>query len=487
MKKLKIISGLICLLTFVLFSFSCDKEVSVSPPDPPVHTGAMFIDSNPQGAKIYLDGKNTGRTTPDSLIWMEGSDYSITLKYPLYKDTTFSLRVEEGARKDIFVDYYSNPLMYGSIFCETAPSKAEVILDGKNTGKFTPYMLSNLKPGPHKLNYLYPGCRADSMEVIVESSKTRYSYVALKDTTVWINYNTGNSGIPVDKLSKIIIGSNDVKWIGTLGEGVVRYDGITWKSFNSRNSSLPNDFITALAFDNGRNLWAGTKDGLAVFNGSSWTAYTTANSILPHNYITSICSDLNGTVWIGTMQGLIRVKGGIWTLFNNVNSKLPNNEIQALAVEPNGKLWLGVGLYGLMTFDGTNWNSFTKESNGLPGHDVTALAVGQLSEGVWAGFTSTLPRGTDQGGLAVMENNIWNNNYSTLPSRSINSITIMNNTRWVCTAWGLLKFYSASRWDVLNTGNTLLPSNNITALSQDSHGIVWITTSASGLVKYKKP
>lgn len=485
MKKLKINSSIFLLFTLALFSLSCDKEISVSPPDPPVHTGFLFIDSNPHGAKIFIDGKNTGRITPDSLNWMEEADYSITLKYPLYKDTTFTLNIKEDKRKEIFVDYYSNPLMYGKIFCETLPLKAEIYLDGINTGKVTPFTLDNIIPGTHKLRYIYPGCRTDSAEVIVESSKTKYTYIKLNDTTSWVTYNTSNSGIPTDKLSRLIIGVNDVKWIGTLGEGVLRYDGTEWKSYNSRNSPLPNDFITALTFENGTNLWVGTKDGLAVFNGNSWTVYTTGNSILPDNFITAVYSDKSGTVWIGTRQGLVQVKGGSWTLFNKNNSKLFNNEIQALAVEPNGKLWLGVGLYGLMTFDGTNWNSYTKESTGLPGHDVTALAVGDASEGVWAGFSSTLPRGSDEGGLAVMENNLWHNNYSTLPSRSINSITIMNNIRWVCTAWGLLKFYSATRWDVMNSGNTLLPSNNITSLSQDSHGIVWIATAASGLVKYK--
>lgn len=484
MRKLKKISGIIYLLTFVLFSFSCDKEVSVSPPDPPVHTGALFIDSNPKGAKIYLNGKSTGRNTPDSLSWMEGTDYIVTLKYPLFKDTTFTLKVEEEKRKEIFVDYFSNPAMYGKIFCETDPIKAEIYLDGNNIGKVTPYTVSNLIPGTHKLKYQYPGCRTDSIAVIVESNKTKYSFVKLADTTLWVTYNAGNSGIPADKLTKIVIDRNDIKWIGTLGEGVVRYDEVTWKHYDSKNSPLPNDFITALAFENEKNLWVGTKDGLAVFNGSSWTVYTTGNSILPDNYITSICSDKNGTVWIGTPRGLIRVQGNSWTSINSSNSKLPNNEIQALAVESNGKLWLGVGLYGLMSFDGTNWNSFTKENTGLPGHDVTALAVGPLSEGVWAGFSTVLRNG-DPGGLAVMENNVWHNSYPTLPSTSISSITIINSFRWVCTAWGLLKFSSATEWRVMNSGNTLLPSNNITALSQDSHGIVWITTAASGLVKYK--
>lgn len=484
MKKIRKYSAAVFFLTFILFSFSCDKEVSVSPPDPPVHTGYLFIDSNPRGAFIFLNGKNTGNRTPDSLCWLEGKYDSITLKYPLYKDTTFVIKIEEDVRKDIFIDYYSNPLMYGKIFCVTEPEKAAVYLDGQNTGKFTPTALENLIPGSHKVKYFYPGCREDSFEVVVESNTTKYITRKLTDTTIWVTYNKSTSGIPVENLSAILIDRNDVKWIGTLGEGVLRFDGTTFRSYNSANSSLPNNFITAMAFD-GADLWAGTKEGLAVMRGGSWTAYKTDNSILPENYITSICIDKNGTKWIGTRKGLVRIEGTQWKLFDNLNSGLPNSEVQAVAADGGGKLWLGIGMFGLVSYDGTNWSMFTKENTALPGRDVTALAAGQLSEGVWAGFLRTLPRGSDEGGLAVMENNVWHNSYSTLPSRSIRSIKIKNNIRWVCTDWGLLKFSSASAWRVMNTGNTLLPSNNIAAVDQDSRGVVWIATAFSGLVKYK--
>lgn len=486
MRKLNKTTGITFLLTLLLFSFACDKEVSVSPPDPPVTTGYIYIDSNPRGADIYLNSRNTGRHTPDSLKWLEGTDYTVTLKYPLYRDTVFTIRIDEKVRQEIFVDYTNNPLMYGKIQCESDPKNATIYMDGQNTGKVTPYILGHISPGSHQIAYSFPGCRDDSIKITVESDKTKWAYVKLKDTTVWVNYNTSNSGIPTNALTSILIDQNDVKWIGTFGNGIIKFDGRNWQSYNSGNSPLPNNFITAMAFDKNMHLWIGTNKGLAELNGDNWTIYNKTNSMLPEDYINAICVGRNNVIWVGTEKGLVQIDGTNWKLFNTGNSPLPNNSIQSLATELNGKLWMGVLAKGLATYDGQVWGTFTKESAGLPGRNTTALAVGQFSEGVWAGFVCTLPRGADEGGLAVRDNGTWiNNYYSKLPSRIIKSIMIKDNIKWVCTEAGLIKFFTPSRWDVLNTANTQLPTNNISAISQDSHSWMWIATETAGLVKYK--
>lgn len=486
MKKLKKTTGIIFLLTTILLSFSCDKEVSVSPPDPPVHTGFLSVNSNPMGAAIYLNGKNTGRHTPDSLNWMEENNYNVTLKYPYFRDTTFMVRIDEKVKKDTFVDYFLNPSMYGKISCSTDPQNAEIYLDGEKSGKVTPFTFENIVPGSHKVKYRYEGCRDDSMKLIVESSKTRAAFLKLVDTTIWLTYNTSNSKIPNNSISVILVDQNDVKWAGTLGGGVVSFDGMSWKSFNTKNSNLPNDFVTCMAFDNNMHLWAGTNNGLAEFNGTSWTVYKTENGVLPDNFITSICVDRNGIKWVGTGKGLVKIDGTKWTVFTTSNSALPNDGIQCVAADFNGVLWAGVQTVGLVTYNKNTWTSITKENSGLPGHDVTALAVGQFLEGVWAGFSRTLPRGSDEGGLAVRENGVWYNNYySKLPSTTIHSITIKDNIKWVCTEGGLIKFFTSSRWEVLNTANTQLPTNSILSVGQDSRGYLWIGTAGYGLVKYK--
>jgi len=107
------------LLLALLQNSGCDKTVSVSPPDKPPPNGYIYIDSNPEGAHIYLDGKARRRKTPDSLNWLSTNTYTITLKKELYRDTSFVVNIVEGKRLNVFTDYTKNPAMRDLLFQST--------------------------------------------------------------------------------------------------------------------------------------------------------------------------------------------------------------------------------------------------------------------------------------------------------------------------------------------------------------------------------
>ena len=56
------------LIGHLIFQFvSCEQEVSVTSPITPAPIGYTYNASDPSGAKIYENGKNSGKYTPDSL------------------------------------------------------------------------------------------------------------------------------------------------------------------------------------------------------------------------------------------------------------------------------------------------------------------------------------------------------------------------------------------------------------------------------------
>jgi len=56
------------VIGFLIFQLvSCEQEVSVTPPTTPEPIGYIYIESDPPGAKIYENGKNSGKYTPNSL------------------------------------------------------------------------------------------------------------------------------------------------------------------------------------------------------------------------------------------------------------------------------------------------------------------------------------------------------------------------------------------------------------------------------------
>ena len=108
---LKIILNYLPVILIVgIVLYSCGRQVSVTPPDAPPPNGFIYINSNPKGFTIYLDGKDRRRITPDSLTWLSNGTYKITLKKDLFRDSSFTFDILEGKKKSIYIDYSKNPL-----------------------------------------------------------------------------------------------------------------------------------------------------------------------------------------------------------------------------------------------------------------------------------------------------------------------------------------------------------------------------------------
>ncbi|MDP4190942.1 MAG: PEGA domain-containing protein [Bacteroidota bacterium] len=488
MLKKQILYAATMILAALLF-YSCDKDVSTSPQEPPVSKGFIAVESNPPGAMIYLNGKITGQVTPDSLPWLQAGTYKLTLKLPLYRDTTFYAQVNETEKVRFSIDYFSNPLMYGSITCTSEPSRAEIYINEKSTGKYTPYTFYNLTPGNYLVKFKAYGCRDDSTVVTVKSSTTITVSKALSDTMLWIDYNKSNSPLPTNNLNCIEIGYNDVKWIGTADKGLVVIDENGWQNFTTSNSPLKSLSITCLAKSYSSYaataVWVGTTSGLGLYNSGNWTYYTMANSLLPDNYITSVCTGNNGVVWIGTPQGLVCKNGNKFTLYNTKNSKIPANWVTQVACDLSGNIWVGTSGFGIACLDMKgNWTVFAKGSSDIPGNIVSALSTGQLSNYVWAGFTPTTPRGSDIGGLAIY-NSQWVTDNTNLPSKAIQSIVGYANIFWLCTTSGLVKCSATGGRQIMDATNSKFPSDNIKNIAFDSNGHMWVVTANNGMVLYK--
>lgn len=89
---MKIKLSLLILLSLILFS--CDEESNISP----ILSGELFIDSEPEGAEIFLLGENTNELTPHLFTNLESGDYIVTLKKSPLQDTTFTTIVHQNLR-----------------------------------------------------------------------------------------------------------------------------------------------------------------------------------------------------------------------------------------------------------------------------------------------------------------------------------------------------------------------------------------------------
>jgi ligand-binding sensor domain-containing protein len=482
------------VLVFIMLSaISCDKEVTVTEPDFP-EKGTVTIKSEPTNAKIYWQGYYTGFRTPHTMNFLDYQEHDFLLKLELYKDTTISIEVAEDKPKEVIVKYLNNPLMYGSVRCNSVPDGAEIFLNDSSLGKTTPYQINNLVPGYYEIKYQYPDHRKDSVVIPVESSKNPLIKLTLQDTTVWVDYQRSNSGITDQFLTCIAIDNDDVKWMGTSSFGVLTFDGKNWNSFNTSNSPIPSNSVQEIGIDpETGKIWICTAAGVGIYDGLTWEVYTPFNSILQSANFTAVEFFGGGKTWLGTNgEGLAIFDGTEWEIFVGPpnNKLLPSPVISDLFVDDEGILWVGNLNYGFNRFDGTTWRRYFYHGSppsflGQPGRINSNLvkSVSKDSQGrVWVGHWG----GFNQVAMSMFDGNAFYDFGPVIVGQSINSIFVDDHdNKWVGTESALTRFKEISSNIVYYDNNSGLSSNNITQITQDSNGVIWISTYGGGLVKYK--
>ncbi len=486
---------LIIIITAIFIFSACEKEVSVTPPDGPAPEGFYYINSNPPGAQIWQDGKFTGNYTPDSMVNLEYSAYEISLKKEFFRDTVFIVNADSETPNNLFINYLENPKMLGKINCESNPSGAEVYLNDSATGKITPVMIDNLVPGRYNVQYHFAGFRDKSTQIVVSSNRVSTSDRKMQDTTLWVDYQVSNSGLETDYINAVETDQNNKLWVGSNGFGLYSFDGTNWNKYSQLNSRIPSNVVTSLAVGLDNSIWIGTLQGLAKFKNNIWTVFNIYNSRLPNNKIEDIEIDLEGDVWIATERGVARISNDKWAVYkpNIYIDNLPLSP-RDIAVDQNNNKWIADYEDAIYEYSESQWsNTFNnppRTPKFLPSNKLTAVAASPDGS-VWFGhspFTYYFSYSTvhEAGGLSNLVNGEYITYTTGLPSNYINVIHISkNNIKYVGTESGVVIFLEYAGKKEYQTFNSALANNFITDITQDSKGIVWMSTFGGGLVKYK--
>jgi ligand-binding sensor domain-containing protein len=465
----------------ILLIFGCDKEVSRSPVETEAPKGFIYINSTPNSFTIYQNSRNTGRLTPDSISFIESGIYEITLKKKYFKDTSVVITLGENEKLNVSVDIASNASMYGGLFLQSTPLGASILLNDSITNKVTPATLSNLLPGDYNVKFTLTNHRTKEIAAIVQSSKTNSYSGELRDTSVWVDYQVFNSGIQSNSLTAIALDNNNVKWIGSLDKGLIKYDEISFNNFDKTNSSIPSNKINCIAIDVQNRVWVGTDFGIGILNGNSWIIYDRNNSGLTSEIINTIRFDNSGNTWIGTAGNLVKFNGINWFVYNEPAGKDWINDIY---IESESNLWLGTKADGVRTFVNENFDSLLQSEYGYPSMTITSIASDNF-DNIWFCF---VPDSAGRGGVSYWNGSGFTNLFFGTPQINVNNIFVdEQNIKWFATSEGLVSVVFQYASIIFNTSNSLISSNNVRASVCDQNGNVWITTLAAGLNKYKPP
>lgn len=163
-------------------------------------------------------------------------------------------------------------------------------------------------------------------------------------------------------ISAILQARNGIMWLGTLEDGLIRYDRPTrsltrYRPNPAQPGSLSYHTITTLWEDRTGNIWVGTEGGgLNVFHPdqNKFTYYISDSqnpASLSNNLINVLYEDKRGQLWIGTNGGLnlFDARTQSFRAFRQQDG-LPNEVIQGILEDGHGVLWLSTNK-GLTSFN----------------------------------------------------------------------------------------------------------------------------------------
>lgn len=332
-----------------------------------------------------------------------------------------------------------------------------------------------------------------------------------------LEFFTTSNGLPQNSVEAILQSQDYYLWLATQ-EGIAKFDGFQFRIFNKKNTdAIKHNYFSTIFEDSQGNIWFGTiGGGLVVYNGVDFLSYTIEDG-LPSNFIRDISEDKFGAVWIGTDNGLILFHEG--NLIQTPSNIFKQASIHSIIRDNNGNMWLDVEGIGLFVYDtsivkrythldglpassinrifyssdgsywlGTNGSGLVRifndkieildESKGIADNIITAIF--EDSDGfIWVG--------TSRSGVNIIyDGKVIEHLYRNfgLTNGRIRSIyQDSEEAVWIGTNGGGVAKCSEGKVRAYTSINGLC-SNNIQSIFQDSKGNVWVGSDAVGVTKY---
>jgi len=297
----------------------------------------------------------------------------------------------------------------------------------------------------------------------------------------WTTYNNNNTGgaIGNNNILGAAIENSAVRWFGTNGGGLAKYDGTTWTKYTTGNSGLANNTVYDITFDGSGNKWVATNGGVNKYTGTSWTKYTTANSAIAHNNTRAIAVDNSGDIWVCTnTSGICKFNGSSWTKYNSTNSGLANNATRDVTVDSSNNKWIATSA-GVSKYDNTTWTTYGKPP--LASLDTRQIAIAPNGN-LWFATASGVNKFNGSSWVTYTQSD-------GLAKNDTLSIAVDNmGYVWAgSNGSGASKFMGSTPWTVYTTTNGLA-SNTVNVIAAESSMKVWFgTTSGVSLLSGTVP
>jgi serine/threonine protein kinase len=140
--------------------------------------GQLTLNSNPAGAQVSVDGeREPAWVTPYNLTGVQPGEHTVVISKAGYSPETRTIDVTSGSKSFVLVQLAA---LSAAVSVSSAPAGAEIFLDGKNTGRVTPALVSVDKPGSHTLVLRKQGYLDESETANVQLGQTLHMSQSLR-------------------------------------------------------------------------------------------------------------------------------------------------------------------------------------------------------------------------------------------------------------------------------------------------------------------
>jgi ligand-binding sensor domain-containing protein len=298
------------------------------------------------------------------------------------------------------------------------------------------------------------------------------------------NYTIAD-GLPNNDVYSSAIDQEGNLWFATNG-GLSKYDGVHFTNYNTVNG-LASDFTSDLFIDSKNKIWITTLDkGISIFDGSFFS-----NPVLDEKFynfdflkISEVLEDKNGIIWLNTVYGLYKYTDEKFTKIT-MGDTLADKSIASIIKGKNGNLLISTG-NEIKSFDGKSFSRYTSipdiavkgkffaGNKKLPIRSGVARLLYCDSKGdIWFTYQS--------GGLGSYDGK----QIKMYPSKEgvfiYRILEDKSGNYWMAGGDGLTKF-DRNRFITYNSKDGL-PDNNISAITADGEGNIWVSIRGRGICK----
>jgi ligand-binding sensor domain-containing protein len=260
-----------------------------------------------------------------------------------------------------------------------------------------------------------------------------------------------------------------------------------WENFTTANG-LPDNKVFNVKVD-GKRVWAGTENGLALYENGKWKVFKTSDG-LAHRAVLYIDVDKNThDVWIATMGGASRYSAGRFDNFTQLNSGIANDVIYGVAAKDNYVWFATAAGASRLDLKSGQWSLFHERNT--PMYEIWTYSVSPGSDkvyyAVWGGGvleydvkTERWKDYNDPDGETEMV--VFKDQGLVHEITTSVSYAEKDKVLWVAT------YFGASRYDGRNWHNFLdkdsgLPSNFLNQVKAVDGNRCWFSTD-KGLAYY---